>query len=338
MDIIVNYVLIFFSYAFAGWIIEVTLKLIQYRRFINRGFLIGPWLPIYGFGALLITVSSDLIPVSEMSYGTAFTVSFVICGAVEYLTSLVLEKRFHARWWDYSTKPMNLQGRVWIGNLVLFGLGGVVIIKLTNPLLFRLFGILAAPGRTAIAGGLAAVIAADYVVSHFVLKIVKTGVESSKADNTEQISREIRALLSDRSVFAGRFAEAYPNVIYKTERIAAQMEQIRKETERLRRSVGERIEVIGEQIDQKRAQIASNIETSGSIKNRILEKQNSLIDIIYDENAAPEEAKKLKKEIDDENVRLNRKWLQRGRPADGGGDGDNDGDNDSDTDNGKAGS
>ncbi len=316
MDTVINYILIFFSYAFAGWIIEVTLKLIQYHRFINRGFLAGPWLPIYGFGALLITAVSDLIPVSEMSYGTAFAVSFVLCGAVEYLTSFVLEKRFHARWWDYSTKPMNLHGRVWIGNLVLFGLGGVIIVKLTNPIFLGVFSSIIMPVKIAIAGGLTLIIAADYVVSHFVLKLVKTGVEKSEADNTEEINREIRTLLRDRSVFARRFAEAYPNVIYRTEKIAARMERIRKETERLKQNVEARLEEIGTQIDQKKTEIAYNIETSGSIKNRILEKQSSLIDILYDENKAPEDAKKLKKEIDSENIRLNRKWLQRGISSD----------------------
>ncbi len=316
METVINYILIFFSYAFVGWIIEVTLKLIQYHRFINRGFLIGPWLPIYGFGALLITISYDLIPVSEMSYGTAFAVSFVLCGTIEYLTSLVLEKRFHARWWDYSTKPMNLRGRIWIGNLVLFGLGGIII-KLANPILLGLFGNIIMPARAAMAGCLIAIIAADYVASHFVLRLVKNGVENSQADNTEEINREIKALLSDRSVFARRFAEAYPNVIYRTEKIAAKMEQIRKETDRLKRSVDERIEMIGAQIDQKKTEIADSIETSGSIRSRIIEKQNSLIDILYDENEASEDAKKLKKEIDDETVRLNRRWLQRGKSSDG---------------------
>jgi uncharacterized membrane protein len=251
-----------------------------------------------------------------MSYGTAFAVSFVLCGAVEYLTSFVLEKRFHARWWDYSTKPMNLPGRVWIGNLVLFGLGGVIIVKLTNPILLGLFGNIIMPARIAIAGGLTIIITADYIISHFVLKLVKTGVEKSEADNTEEINREIRTLLSDRSVFARRFAEAYPNVIYRTEKIAARMERIRKETERLKQNVEVRLEEIGAQIDQKKTEIAYNIETSGSIKNRILEKQSSLIDILYDENKAPEDAKKLKKEIDSENIRLNRKWLQRGISSD----------------------
>ena len=74
----------------------------------------------------------------EFSVGTTFAVSFLLCGFLEYMTSYVLEKRFHARWWDYSSKPMNLHGRVWIGNLVLFGLGGVVIVDLINPLLLRL--------------------------------------------------------------------------------------------------------------------------------------------------------------------------------------------------------
>jgi Na+/phosphate symporter len=240
----------------------------------------------------------------------------VLCGAVEYLTSFVLEKRFHARWWDYSTKPMNLHGRVWIGNLVLFGLGGVIIVKLTNPIFLGVFSSIIMPVKIAIAGGLTLIIAADYVVSHFVLKLVKTGVEKSEADNTEEINREIRTLLSDRSVFARRFAEAYPNVIYRTEKIAARMERIRKETERLKQNVEARLEEIGTQIDQKKTEIAYNIETSGSIKNRILEKQSRLIDILYDENKAPEDAKKLKKEIDSENIRLNRKWLQRGISSD----------------------
>ncbi|MBR3557154.1 MAG: putative ABC transporter permease, partial [Oscillospiraceae bacterium] len=237
----INLILLFFAYAFLGWCIEVTLKYFQFHRFINRGFLTGPWLPIYGSGAALITVVIKGLAPLEFSVGTTFAVSFLLCGFLEYMTSYILEKRFHARWWDYSRKPMNLHGRVWIGNLILFGLGGVVIVDLINPLLRRLSEHMSFPLRELIAISLSVVFIADYVMSHFVLKLVKTSVELSEADDTEAISKEVRLLLSDRSVFHRRFAEAYPEVIYKTERIAKRMEEIQVEMERLRQEAEERV-------------------------------------------------------------------------------------------------
>lgn len=96
---------------------------------------------------------------------------------------------------------------------------GVLIVELFNPLLFRLSGHMSMRLREALAVSLSMVFAADYVISHSVLKLVKTGVENSEADNTEEISKEVHLLLSDRSVFHRRFVEAYPEVVYKTERI-----------------------------------------------------------------------------------------------------------------------
>ena len=300
-DSLVNLVLLFFAYAFLGWCIEVTLKYFQFHRFINRGFLTGPWLPIYGSGASLITVVIKGLAPLEFSVGTTFIVSFLLCGFLEYMTSYVLEKRFHARWWDYSRKPMNLHGRVWIGNLVLFGLGGVVIVDLINPLLLRLSAHMSFPLREIMAVSLSAVFVADYVTSHFVLKLVKTSVELSEADDTEAISKEVRLLLSDRSVFHRRFAEAYPEVIYRTERIAARMEEIRAETERLRQEAEE-------YVAQMRQEVAENLEPTRSVKNEIIEKQSALIDLLYREEDADPEIRELKQEIE-----LKKGVLQRRR-------------------------
>ena len=288
---LISLILLFFAYAFLGWCMEVTLKYFQFHRFINRGFLTGPWLPIYGSGAVLITVAVQGLSPLESSVGTTFIVSFVLCGLIEYMTSYVLEKRFHARWWDYSRKPMNLHGRVWIGNLILFGLGGVLIVELFNPLLLHLSGHMSPGLREAMAITLSVVFVADYVMSHFVLKLVKTSVESSEADNTEAISKEVRLLLNDRTVFHRRFAEAYPEVVYRTERITARMEEIRNETARLRREAELRV-------SEMKREAAESLEPTISVKNTIIEKQEALIDLLYQEETASTEIKALKHEVE----------------------------------------
>ena len=300
MEYCIDLVLLFFAYALLGWCIEVTLKYFQFHRFINRGFLTGPWLPIYGSGAVLITLAVDGLAPLESSVGTTFALSFVLCGTVEYLTSFALEKRYHARWWDYSQKPMNLHGRVWIGNLILFGLGGVLIAKVLNPVFLGVFGMLTLSGREILAAGLGGLFLADCVMSHFVLKLVKTGVESSEADNTEEISREVRLLLHDRSVFHRRFADAYPEVIYRTERIAARMEAVRAETERLRREAEARVGEVKEQL-------AYELEPIASVKNGVIRRQEELIDRLYDEGRADEETRAMKREIDKELARLQKR-------------------------------
>lgn len=300
---LINLNLLFFSYAFIGWCIEVTLKYLQFHRFINRGFLTGPWLPIYGSGAALITVVTSGLSPLESSVGTTFVVSFLLCGFLEYMTSYVLERRFHARWWDYSQKPMNLHGRVWIGNLLLFGLGGVLIVEWMNPLLLRLFEQMSFALREILALTLSTVFAADYGTSHFVLKLVKRSVESSEADNTEAISKEVRLLLSNRSVFHRRFAEAYPEVIYKTERIAKRMEEIRAETERLRQEAEERVA-------QMRLEVAENLEPTSSVKNTLIEKQDALIALLYREEAASPEIKELKREVESKKAVLQKRRVR----------------------------
>ena len=294
----------FFIYSFLGWNLEVIYYGVTEERFINRGFLTGPWLPIYGTGAVLCTVGVQGLAPLESGYGTTFVICFVLCGTLEYMTSFVMEKRFHARWWDYSKKPMNLHGRVWIGNLVLFGLGGVLIVHVFDPLLCRLFALISLPVRELTASVLSAVIAADFVMSHFVLKLVKTGVEQSQADNTEQISREVRLLLSDRSVFHRRFADAYPEVIYRTERVAARMEAIRLESERLRREAERRAADVGQRLEAGREQIAARLEPTAMLKSDVIEKQTELIGLLYDEGSATDEMRTLKREIDTDLMRL----------------------------------
>ena len=297
MNYLIQLTLLFFAYSFIGWSIEVILKFIQYHRFINRGFFTGPICPIYGTGAVLITITIEILTPYESAYGTTFLISFLLCGLVEYFTSWFMEKRFHARWWDYSSKPMNLHGRVWIGNLILFGIGGVAIIHLVNPFLYSVISGISATAKEILSIALLGIFAVDYVMTHFILKLVRIGVEKSEADNTEEINREIRLLLSDRSVFHRRFAEAYPEVIYTTNRINARVAEVKAEAERLRQAAEKKV--------------TDTLEPSGLIKNTIISKQSELISRCYDEKKADDEMKQLKAEIEAEKERLSSRPLSK---------------------------
>lgn len=245
MEIPLNYPLItelcyfflmFVVFSIAGWLIEVSLKYIQFHRFINRGFLIGPYCPIYGSGAVLVTIAVHLCAGTDAGYIETFLLSFLFCGALEYLVSWYMEKIFHARWWDYSDKPMNLEGRIWIGNLILFGLGGVFIVKLIAPWLFSLFEKVPQRILYALSICLAAIMLTDYIVSHFVVFMVKKVGESSLKDSTEEISREVRRILSSKSILHRRIINAYPNMQARTVRI---QQRLKDDRQKLRRRLKE---------------------------------------------------------------------------------------------------
>lgn len=126
------YFLLFIIYAVIGWCMEVVCKLIQYKKFVDRGFLIGPYCPIYGVGALLITFFLNKYVQDPV---VLFVMAVVVCGILEYLTSYFMEKIYHARWWDYSSKKFNINGRICLSNLIAFGILGMFIMYISNPFL-----------------------------------------------------------------------------------------------------------------------------------------------------------------------------------------------------------
>ena len=152
------YILLFFTGAFLGWVMEVVCKLIQFGRFINRGFLIGPYCPIYGFGAVLVTA---LLTPFSASPPAVFVLAMAVCGTLEYLTSYVMEKLFHARWWDYSHRRFNLNGRVCAGTLIPFGLLGLGMVYVARPLLFGLYLKLPQPWMDGLCVGLCALLSGN---------------------------------------------------------------------------------------------------------------------------------------------------------------------------------
>ncbi len=229
LTLVSMFIVIFFLFSVAGWCMEVTLKFIQYRRFINRGFLIGPYCPIYGWGAVAVTLIVGGLLARRGTIGETFLAGMVVCGALEYFTSWYMEKLFHARWWDYSTKPMNLHGRIWIGNLLLFGAASVVIVKGIVPFLLRALGKLPALTVELMAGCIVALMLLDNIVSHYLMNVVKQQIDTQEGDSTEEISRKVRELLKTRGVLLRRIQSAYPTAQARSWRLVAEWKQAKNQ-------------------------------------------------------------------------------------------------------------
>ncbi|MBQ9228029.1 MAG: putative ABC transporter permease [Eubacterium sp.] len=134
-----KYFLLFMLFSFGGWLMETLLNVIRDKKVVKRGFLFGPVCPIYGFAAVLCSI---VIYGRLHNVFLVFIAGFFLSFALEYVTHFVMEKLFHAMWWDYSNRRFNIKGRVYLKGLVLFGLGVVIMIELLLPLYDKLLAVL----------------------------------------------------------------------------------------------------------------------------------------------------------------------------------------------------
>ena len=123
----------FFFMCFVGWVWEVSLSMISYGRFVNRGVLHGPWIPIYGFGCVLILL---LLKRFRMRPKVEFSMAVLLCGCIEYFTGFFLELTHNGqKWWDYTGYFLNLHGRICAEGLLVFGIGGMAFVYVIAPLI-----------------------------------------------------------------------------------------------------------------------------------------------------------------------------------------------------------
>ncbi len=209
IDMIEIYFLLFLSYSFLGWCMEVICKFIQMKKFVNRGFLIGPYCPIYGWGALTITVLLKRYMEDPL---VLFVMSTIICSIIEYFTSYFMEKKYHARWWDYSNKKFNINGRICLETLIPFGVLGVIIMYVTNPILFDFYHKIPQFVIHILSGILFIGFTVDNIISSNVVESVN--IEGSKLikDNTEEITEKVKQILRQKSWLHRRLMDAYPNL------------------------------------------------------------------------------------------------------------------------------
>ena len=131
-----TYILLFFSFAFVGWAYEVLLYLINEGRFVNRGTMYGPWLPIYGTGGVAILFVLQKFRKKPI---WMFLSSFLLCGIIEFTGGWYLDVFKHARYWDYTGFAFNINGYICLESLLIFGLGGCGFTYIAAPILDDLY-------------------------------------------------------------------------------------------------------------------------------------------------------------------------------------------------------
>ena len=206
--------LLFIFYSFFGYILEITNCSIREKKLVlNRGFFLGPYLPIYGvscilMGSFIIRYKSDLL--------TVFVMSAFVCTTVEYITSYVLEKIFKARWWDYSDRKFNLEGRVCLGNAFLFGVGGVIFTYVLNPFVVSMLDKLPILALRIIAIVLMVIFLVDVIITITTLYQVKVSTIKFKSrDVTAELTKLIREELTKKrdiktNFFVRHMLNAFP--------------------------------------------------------------------------------------------------------------------------------
>ena len=188
---------------------------IQKKRIVDRGFLIGPYCPIYGVGALVmifyLTQYKDNIL-------TVFILGVVICSLLEYFTSYVMEKLFKTRWWDYSNNKFNLNGRICGFNSLLFGIAGVLVIYFVQPSLDLFLSRLNDTFLIIINVICFVLFFVDMIISLRVANKFKNTIKgiNCKKDSTEEFSRLVReTIINNNKILQQRLYFAFPGIDLK---------------------------------------------------------------------------------------------------------------------------
>ena len=233
--IISRYILLFFIYSTClGWVLEVITAFIRYHKFVNRGFMIGPYCPIYGVGGLLITIFLTRYQDDPFVF---FVMTMFVCTILEYLTSYFMEKLFHARWWDYSYKKFNLNGRVCVDVMAGFGLIGIVVAYLINPTVFRLIDMIPSNITMILAAVFATIFITDLVISAIVISNLKHIKFKNKKDNTEEITKQVKNALLEKDLFTKRLVEAFPNFQVLIKKTKQKINETKKEIKKKQREI-----------------------------------------------------------------------------------------------------
>ena len=233
-------ILLFFIYGFIGWLWEVIFALFEEKKLVNRGFLIGPCLPIYGFGGWIATLFFSKLDISDsfLNIIVIFICTAVICSILEYFTSWLMETLFNNRWWDYSKFKYNLNGRICLWGAIGFGAGCTIAIKLLNPMIRIILDKISMPYGVlwGIDFALTALIFLDTMVSFKIIKNFKNISDSVVEDNTDKLTQLVKkTIFENYNVFYRRLVESFPNMQIQN-RLSLLRERILEEQKKIEKA------------------------------------------------------------------------------------------------------
>ena len=184
------YILTYFViYSFLGWVLESVVRTVCERKIINTGFLIGPFCPIYGFGAIIMLLFLNTF---ENNSILLFFIAFVVLSLWEYLVGVLLEKVFSTKYWDYSNHKFNYKGRICLTNSIAWGILGVLFIKYIHPFIENIIGYID-PTYLSIATTIVIVI----ILIDAIINVVKVKNITSTLAKIEDINEQIKQKLSE---------------------------------------------------------------------------------------------------------------------------------------------
>jgi len=216
----------FFVYSVAGFFAELIFcTIVDKKLVLNRGFLIGPYCPIYG-------VSEVIMATTLFKYNNSIIIVFamgaLIATTLEYLTSYLMEILFKTRWWDYSGESFNVNGRVCLKNSILFGLGSIAIIYFLDNWYKKIVFLFDKELFININIILLIIIIVDIVLSTNIIVKIRRNSELARRDMTDEIKEKVKYELSKNLALTKRLLNSFPRVFTNVRGIVKKLDRQKK--------------------------------------------------------------------------------------------------------------
>lgn len=236
LEVLTTWFLYFILYSILGWAVETVYCSLLQGKFAERGFLTGPYCPIYGFGAIFVLLILAPFTANPLAI---FFLGMIITSALEYFVSFGMEKIFHMRWWDYSEHRFNIKGRICLLNSTMFGVLCLILTLVIHPFVMEAINKLPINWLYIVGGAILTAFVTDCIystratlkLSHHLAKIEElqqklrdelTEIKDNLEEFKDEQSDKLKEWLEERGDTIGDIKEA-------TERWQAELKEKRED-------------------------------------------------------------------------------------------------------------